>query len=53
MRLFKKFFTQKDRPFLLRYSKTFDEWQVYEESRIVYQGTKARCNQYIKFMTSK
>lgn len=42
-----------EQPFQLKYNKMFDEWQVFEEKRVVYQGTKSRCNKYIKFMTSK
>ena len=53
MNFFQRLFSHSEQPFKLKYNKMFDEWQVFEESRVVYQGTKSRCNKYIKFMTSK
>lgn len=53
MNFFQRVLGISNQPFQLKYNKMFDEWQVFEEKRVVYQGTKSRCNKYIKFMTSK
>lgn len=51
MRLLQKFFYGTKEPFQLKYNKVFEEWQVFEDSRVIYQGSKERCMKYIKFMS--
>lgn len=37
----------------IRFSKSDDAWQVCNEGRIVYLGTKSGCDQYIRFMKAQ
>ncbi|MDW3196874.1 MAG: hypothetical protein R8G66_31145 [Cytophagales bacterium] len=35
----------------IRYSKSGATWQVYNEGRVVYLGTKSSCREYVQFMS--
>lgn len=44
-------FGAKKNALTIRYSKSGNTWQVCNESRIVYVGTKPSCAEYIRFMS--
>ncbi len=37
-----------ENPFLIRYVKVVDEWEVLDNSGVVYMGTKANCQRFIQ-----
>ena len=48
MKLLKKLFDLKDEREILRFSKSMNKWQVFQESRLVYVGDKSSCLKFIR-----
>ena len=44
----KNLFKNSEDPFLIRYVKVVDEWEVLDNSGVVYMGTKENCQLFIQ-----
>lgn len=46
----KKLFGFKKQEFVMRFSKSLNQWEVVKDTRIVYMGSKEGCELYVQNM---
>lgn len=52
MRALRKFFNPIKKPFILRYSKVMDEWELIYNREIVCIGNKEMCLKHYEYISS-
>lgn len=49
MGIFKKLLSLKEQPFVLKYDKSLNQWEVINETGIIYMGSKENCQTYLRY----
>ena len=49
MGIFKRIFRLKKQPFVLKYDQSLNQWEIINETGIIYMGSRKNCETYLKY----